>query len=206
MRLLLENPELFRLQLRAILKSSHSKVCLLYPMISGWEELELINDFVEKTIAELKEEGEKFTVPSRGIMVEVPSIVTRFEDYVDHFDVFNIGTNDLTQYALAADRNNDAVSRYYKPCHPSVLAMIEKVARLCREKGKKAVICGQMGSDEKMLPLLIGLGIENISVNWPNVSRIKKAVTELTMDHCRDTASEAMKCKSVKEVEKIVSF
>lgn len=206
MRFLLDNPSLFRLQLRAILKLKHKGLCLLYPMISGWRELEEIAEFVEKTVNELREEGHDVIIPLKGIMVEVPSIVTRFEDYVEHFDVFNIGTNDLTQYTLAADRNNAAVSDYFKAYHPSVLTMISKVARLCKENKKKAVICGQMGADQRMLALLIGLGIENISVNWPSISSLKKAVTELDYQECRKIAEAALDCQSVSDVEKVLNI
>jgi phosphoenolpyruvate-protein phosphotransferase len=206
MRLLLQKPELFRLQLRAILKASHKKVCLLYPMISGWSELSLIDDFLNKTLDELREEGHDVTMPIKGIMVEVPSIVTRFEDYVDYFDVFNIGTNDLTQYTLAADRNNDAVSGYYKAYHPSLLTMIKKVATLCKKKGKRAVICGQMGADLRLLPLLVGLGIENISVNWPKVSQLKGRIQELDFDECNEIAERALACKSLVEVEAVLKL
>ncbi|MCM8528512.1 MAG: phosphoenolpyruvate--protein phosphotransferase, partial [Lentisphaeraceae bacterium] len=202
MRLLLDKPELFRLQLRAILKASGDNVCLLYPMISGWSELEKIEDFVKQTVKELTDEGHNVKTPKKGIMVEVPSVVTRFEDYVDHFEVFNIGTNDLTQYALAADRNNEYVSKYYKSSHPSILSMISKVAGLCKAKGKKAVICGQMGSDLQMLPLLIGLGIENISVNWAFVTQLKKEIQKLDYSECLKLAESALACKSVEEVER----
>ena len=206
MRLLLDKPELFRLQLRAILKAANDNVCLLYPMISGWSELEKIEAFVEKTVAELNEEGHNINEPKKGIMVEVPSIVTRFEDYVDHFDVFNIGTNDLTQYALAADRNNEYVSHYYKSSHPSILTMIKKVAGLCKERGKKAVICGQMGSDLNMLPLLVGLGIEDISVNWPFVSKLKEEIKNLDYGDCLKLAESALACKSVEEVDRLIGI
>ncbi len=204
MRLLLDKPELFRLQLRAILKAANDNVCLLYPMISGWSELTKIETFVKKTVSELNEQGHDVKEPKKGIMVEVPSIVTRFEDYVDHFEVFNIGTNDLTQYALAADRNNENVSAYYKSSHPSILSMIKKVASMCRDKGKKAVICGQMGADLNMLPLLIGLGIENISVNWPYVSKLKEEIKNLDYDECLKLAESALICKSVEEVDRVL--
>ena len=204
MRLLLDRPELFRLQLRAILKTAGDNVCLLYPMISGWSELKKIEAFVKNTILELNKEGCEIKEPKKGIMVEVPSIVTRFEDYVEHFEVFNIGTNDLTQYALAADRNNENVSNYYKSSHPSILTMIKKVAGMCREKGKKAVICGQMGSDLNMLPLLIGLGIENISVNWPFVSKLKEEISGLDYEECLKLAESALVCKSVEEVDEVL--
>ena len=206
MRLLLDKPELFRLQLRAILKAAGDNICLLYPMISGWSELDAIEEFVQKTVDELNEEGFKVKHPKKGIMVEVPSIVTRFEDYVDHFDVFNIGTNDLTQYALAADRNNENVSRYYKSAHPSVLSMISKVAKMSKAKGKKAIICGQMGSDFAMLPLLIGLGIENISVNWAFVSQLKKEIKALDKEACLKLADSALACRSIEDVESILGI
>jgi len=175
-------------------------------MISGWSELEKIEAFVEKTVTDLNDGGHKVKMPKKGIMVEVPSIVTRFKDYVDHFDVFNIGTNDLTQYALAADRNNEFVSQYYKSSHPSILSMIKKVADLCKEKNKKAVICGQMGSDINMLPLLVGLGIDSISVNWPFVSKLKEEIKNLDYEECLKLAEKALACKSVEEVDRVLGI
>ncbi|NQZ59808.1 MAG: phosphoenolpyruvate--protein phosphotransferase, partial [Lentisphaeraceae bacterium] len=101
----------------------------------------------------------------------------------------------------AADRNNDMVSEYYRSCHPSILSMIKKVATLCKQHGKKAIICGQMGADFKTLPLLIGLGIEHISVNWSLVSPLKKQVSELDMSECRQLADKVLSCRSLSEVE-----
>ena len=204
MRLLLEHPDLFKLQLRAILKASRKDVCLLYPMISGWSELRRISEFVDTTVKELLHEGFDIKTPLKGIMVEVPSIVTKFEDYVEHFDVFNIGTNDLVQYTLAADRNNDAVSDYYKSTHPSVLYMISKVADLCNKHGKRAIICGQMGGDFKALPLLLGLGIRDVSVSWSQVNQIKRLVMSLDLENCQEKAAKALKCLSIEDVESIV--
>lgn len=204
MRLLLEHPDLFKLQLRAILKASRKEVCLLYPMISGWSELKRISEFVDTTVQELKEEGFKVIEPLKGIMVEVPSVVTRFEDYVEHFDVFNIGTNDLVQYTLATDRNNDLVSEYYKSTHPSILDMVSKVATLCKKHGKKAIVCGQMGGDLKALPLLIGLGIRNISVSWSQVNEVKRLAMSLNLEDCREKAAKALKCLSIEDVERVV--
>ncbi|MCH2206284.1 MAG: phosphoenolpyruvate--protein phosphotransferase [Lentisphaerales bacterium] len=206
MRLLLEYPQLFKLQLRAILKASHKQVCLLYPMVSGWSELRKISDFVDETVKELNDEGFAAERPLKGIMVEVPSIVARFEDYVEHFDVFNIGTNDLVQYTLAADRNNNAVSNYYKSTHPSILSMIHKVSTLCKQKDKRAIICGQMGGDLRALPLLLGLGIRNISVNWPVVNELKSLVVEQNIEECEQLAEEALKCLSIEEVERVMKI
>ncbi|MCM8536168.1 MAG: phosphoenolpyruvate--protein phosphotransferase [Lentisphaeraceae bacterium] len=206
MRLLLEFKELFRLQLRAILKVSRKNVCLLYPMVSGWRELEQIDQFVKQTVKELNDEGVKVEEPLKGIMVEVPSIVTRFEDYVEFFDVFNIGTNDLVQYSLAADRNNKLVADYYKSIHPSVLTMIKKVADECHKNDKRAIICGQMGSDLKLISLVVGLGIRNISVNWPLVNQLKKKVQSLDLVECQEIATRALECKSIDEVEKVLDL
>ena len=112
----------------------------------------------------------------------------------------------MVQYTLAADRNNDAVSNYYKSSHPSILSMIKKVVSLCNEKGKRAIICGQMGSDFKMLPILVGLGVRNISVNWPVVNQLKKAVLDLEVEKSEALASSALKCYSIREVEKLLNI
>ncbi|RMD74903.1 MAG: phosphoenolpyruvate--protein phosphotransferase, partial [Lentisphaerae bacterium] len=168
MRLLLKRPSIFRTQLRAMLRAiQNEQTTILFPMISGWHELEKIRTAIERIVDEFVREGNTIVSTVKfGIMVEVPSVALRFEDYVNEFDTFNIGTNDLTQYTLAADRNNEYVQEYYKPYHPSVLTLIQKVASLGNAASKKVCVCGEMAADPKMIPLLIGLGIRHLSVPY----------------------------------------
>ena len=133
MRLLIHHPEIFRTQLKAMLKAGNSQTTVLFPMVNGWYELEKVRDFVRQTRDELKRDHYESGEVKFGIMVEVPSIVARFEDYVSEFDLFNIGTNDLIQYTLAVDRNNVDVAEFYNSCHPAILSMIEKVCRLSHD-------------------------------------------------------------------------
>ena len=138
-------------------------------------------------------------------MVEVPSIVERFEDYVDSFDVFNVGTNDLTQYALAADRNNENVAEYFKTFHPSVLSMIQKVCRIAEEKKKKVCICGEMASELSLIPLLLGLGANCFSIPYHIIPKMKGFITNLDLTQCRALAQEVLECRSTDEVEDILA-
>ena len=147
MRLLLANPDLFRRQTRAMLRAANEHTSIIFPMVSGWYELEKIRALVESYTGELKAEGATLAPVRFGLMIEVPSVVERFADYVEHFDTFNLGTNDLTQYALAVDRNNDAVADYYACHHPSLLSMIQRVCLIAAEHGKEVNACGEMARD-----------------------------------------------------------
>ena len=206
MRLLLKEQALFKLQLRAILKSiyKHPDCTIIFPLISSLDEWYKIDAIIKKTIDELK--GEKVHIPNfkKGIMVEVPSLVTRFEDYVDIFDQFNIGTNDLTQYTLAADRNNDMVRDYYKPWHPSMISMFEKLIKLSDQHNKKLILCGQLASDLRCLPLMVGLGLRQFSVSFSKISTLKRAISELNLEDAQDKAKQAIASKSINAIEKLI--
>jgi phosphoenolpyruvate-protein kinase (PTS system EI component) len=206
MRLLLKRPGVFRTQLRAMLRAARQDTTILFPMISGWHELEKIRTAVERMSEEfVLDGGEIRATVLYGLMVEVPSVVERFEDYVDNFDVFNIGTNDLTQYTLAADRNNENVAEYFKTFHPSVLSMIEKVCRIAAEKDKKVCVCGEMASELPLIPLLLGLGANCFSIPYHTVPKMKGFISTLDMGKCRELAQEALECRSTDEVEDILA-
>ncbi len=206
MRLLLKRPGIFRRQLRAMLRAAHGDTCILFPMISGWHELEKIRVAIDRMTDEfLRDGGEIKGKICYGIMVEVPSIVQRFEDYVDEFDVFNIGTNDLTQYALAADRNNESVAEYFKTYHPSILSMIRRVCDLGDAAGKKICVCGEMASDVHLLPLLVGLGVRHLSIPSVLIPKVKQRVRSLDLAVCKEIAEEALECKSTDDVEDILA-
>ena len=206
MRLLLANPDLFRRQTRAMLRAANEHTSIIFPMVSGWYELEKIRALVERYTGELKAEGATLAPVRFGLMIEVPSVVERFADYVEHFDTFNLGTNDLTQYALAVDRNNDAVADYYACHHPSLLSMIQRVCLIAAEHGKEVNACGEMARDPRTLPVLVGLGIRRFSVPLRDIGRVKLALSELDLPVCEALAERALACRSTPEVEGVLGW
>ena len=205
MRMLIKEPHIFRTQLRAMLRAASPNTCILYPMISGWTELLKINAMVQEIRDQLDAEGIEYQHKVQfGIMVEVPGLVERFTDFVDDFDVFNIGSNDLTQYTLATDRNNEAVADYFTFYHPALISMIYRVCATAREHGKVVRMCGEMGSDIELLPLLVGLGVEHFSVPYRHVPTLKMNLQRLDLALCEQLAAQCLACRTPDEVRKYV--
>ena len=204
MRLLISNPELFRSQFRAMRKAAHDQTSIIFPMVNGVDELNDIMKQVRDYEAELQKEQVSLSQVKYGIMVEVPSIVECFEDIVDQFDFFNIGTNDLTQYTLAADRNNQDVAAYYSSFHPALLKMIEKVCRLGDQAGKEVCLCGEVASEMDSLGLWLGLGIRQISVPYRYVPALKQKVKTWDLGEAKALAKACLACSSTKEVKSLV--
>ena len=204
MRLLNTHPELFRVQYRAMRKAAHSKTSIIFPMVNGVDEIDNIMEKIETYESELKTDGALSFGIRYGIMIEVPSIVERFEDIVQRFDFFNIGTNDLTQYTLAADRNNQAVASYYSSLSPALLSMVEKVCRLGNEAGKEVCLCGEVASDFAALPLWLGLGVRQFSVPYRYIPALKAKLSQLDMSSAQSLAQEALKISSAKQVKALI--
>jgi phosphotransferase system enzyme I (PtsI) len=205
MRMLLKEPQIFRSQLRAMLRAASPKTTILFPMISGWNELLKINQFVTRICDEMDTEDVAYQQDVKyGLMVEVPGLVERFADFVDDYDVFNIGSNDLTQYTLAADRNNEAVSDYFTFHHPAMISMIYRVCSIAREHGKVVRICGEMGSDIELLPLLVGLGVDHFSVPYRHVPNLKMNLQRLDLELCKQLAAQCLACRTSEQVHKLV--
>ncbi|EKD41903.1 MAG: phosphotransferase system, fructose-specific EI/HPr/EIIA component, partial [uncultured bacterium] len=202
-RLLIHRPDILRTQLRAIIRAAAKDTTIILPMISGWMELIQIKKISEKIIEELKTEGIERNI-KWGLMVEVPSLVEKFETIVEHFDSFNIGSNDLTQYTLAVDRNNKDVAAYYRYTHPSILSMLAKLNRLCKEKNKKLILCGEMSSRVDLLPLIIGLGIRNFSVPYKKIIAVKSRLMELDFHSCQELAHKALQLSTPDEIEALL--
>jgi phosphotransferase system enzyme I (PtsI) len=201
MRLLIKRPELFRTQIRAMLRATTKSSCILFPMISGWYELEKVRALVAKCAAELKQEGyTRLDDVKYGIMVEIPGVVERFEDFVTEFQVFNIGSNDLTQYTLAADRNNRQVADYYSYYHPAVLSQIAKVCRLGATHHREVRMCGEMSGELMLLPLLVGLGVRQFSTHYHLIGRVKATLQALESESCRALAEAALRCRTPAQV------
>ena len=202
-RFCLAEKTIFRTQLRAVLRASgvEKNVKLMYPMISGVEELEEANQRLEAYKAELKREGVAFNPDLEvGTMIEVPSAVMVGDVLARRCGFFSIGTNDLIQYALAADRMNEKVAYLYDPAHPAILRLIKMTVDAGHRNGVHVAVCGEMASDPVIVPILLGLGVDELSVSSPLISRLKYLVRRLKMSEARDLAIGALGAESSVEV------
>jgi phosphotransferase system enzyme I (PtsI) len=193
-RVSLARPKMFREQLRAMLRASlHGPVGIMYPMVCSVREVMEANEHLAECRRELEEEGLVFTHPvQRGAMIEIPSAATIADLLAPHVDFFSIGTNDLVQYTLAVDRVNERVSDLYQPTHPAVLRLIRNVVEAAHQKGVWVGICGEMAGDVAATPLLVGLGLDELSASSGQVARVKHAIRQLDASACARLVQESL--------------
>lgn len=186
-RFCLENPDMFKAQLRAILRASAvGNVKLMFPMISGLEELRRALACLEECKAELEREGQVFNHETEvGAMIEIPSAAISADRLAREVDFFSIGTNDLIQYAIAVDRVNERIAHLYEPTHPAVVRLLKMVADAAHAHGIWVGVCGEMAGDLALAPLLLGLGMDELSVGASLVPRVKLAVQCLNHAECQ---------------------
>lgn len=202
-RLSLTDKEPFKLQLRAILRAAlEGDVRVMFPLISSLAELRQAKMVLRDVVEDLQEEG----IPCRpdipvGMMVEVPSAVIMAEQFAREVDFFSIGTNDLIQYTLAADRGNPAVSRYYNASDPAILRMIQMVVSAAGRHGVRVTVCGQMSSDPKFVPLLVGLGVRELSATPQAIDRVKAVIRAITIEQAEAIAARALELDLADQVE-----
>lgn len=206
-RFCLQERDLFKTQLRAILRASAmGQIRVMFPMISGVGELRKAKAIIEDTMTELDHRGVPFDHDIKiGIMVEVPSAVMVADHLADHADFFSIGTNDLIQYALAIDRVNEYVAHLYQPLHPAVLRMIHRGVRAGHEKGVSVAMCGEMAGDPRAVPLLLGLGLDELSMNAMTIPRVKQVVRRTDVGLWRDLAREALAMPTASDVAELIN-
>ena len=197
-RFCLAQPELFRTQLRAILRASaEGNVKMMYPMISGMDELNQANALVEKYQAELRAEGKPFDEKMEiGVMIEIPSAVLIAGALAARAKFFSIGSNDLIQYTLAADRTNEKVSHLYEPTHPAIIRLIKMTVDAAHQGGIRAAVCGEMAGDPVLVPLLIGLGVDELSTAPAGIAPVKYIIRRLKLNEARDLAGFALQSES----------
>jgi phosphocarrier protein FPr len=199
-RLCLNRPELFREQLRAILRaSSFGNLRIMFPMVSDVLELRQARVLIEELCSEMN-----LPPASLGIMVEVPSAALLADKIAPEVDFFSIGTNDLTQYTLAIDRGNASLAAKHDGLHPAVLKLIAQTVDGAHQYGKRADICGELGSDPLAIPILLGLGMDELSVSIPSVPLVKAQVRTLRMSELQPLARQALTCSSAQEVRELV--
>jgi phosphotransferase system enzyme I (PtsP) len=192
-RISLDHPEIFLTQIRAMLRASVdlNNLTILLPMISTVTELDQALLLINQAQGELLEEGEPVVRPPVGIMIEVPSAVYQISAMAKRVDFFSIGTNDLTQYLLAVDRNNTRVAGLYQTLHPAVLGAIKQVIDQAHVLGKPVSVCGEMAGDPAAVLALMGLGVNSLSMSASNLPRVKWVIRSFTQDEARDLLQQA---------------
>ena len=201
-RYCLKHPDIFKTQLRAILRAAaYGNVRILFPMISGYEEIQEAKAMLDTASGELKKEGIAHNRDIEiGIMIEVPSAVILSDILADTVDFFSIGTNDLIQFSLAIDRGNRQVAYLYNPLHPAILRLLRQTVDAARAKGKKVFMCGEMAGDTLHIPILLGLGIQEFSMNPNAIPLAKQTIRSLNVGEARSFLCEIMKEKTAQAV------
>ncbi|MDE7202498.1 MAG: phosphoenolpyruvate--protein phosphotransferase [Lachnospiraceae bacterium] len=179
-RICLKQPDIFRTQLRALFRAAiHGNLAIMYPMITSTEEVKRIYEIVEEVKTELKDAGIPFKEPEQGIMVETPAAVMISDELAQMVDFFSIGTNDLTQYTLAIDRQNERLDDFYNPHHKAIIRMIQMVVDNAHKYGKWAGICGELGADLELTETFVNMGMDELSVSPSMVLPLRKRIREL---------------------------
>jgi len=205
-RISLEEPNIFKEQLRAILRASvYGNLKIMFPMISTIEEVKTAKNILN----EAKEELRSRCIPFKedievGIMIETPSAALMADALSREVDFFSIGTNDLTQYVMAVDRTNQKISGLYDALHPAVLRLINNTVKSAHKKGKWTGICGELAGDPEAVPILIGLGLDELSVNPPSIPNVKKLIRSISYEEANQLAKKAIKMTSAKDVRNLV--
>jgi phosphotransferase system enzyme I (PtsI) len=201
-RVCLSEQEMFRKQLRAILRASaHGNIKLMYPMISNLEELVAANAILDECRAELGRENVPFNADMEvGAMIEIPSAALIADSLARHVDFFSVGTNDLAQYTLAVDRLNERVAHLYHPSHPAIVRLIHTTVEAGHRHGCWVGVCGETAGEPAMIPLLLGLGVDELSATPTAVPRAKFLLRRLRFAEARTLAEFALHCESAAEI------
>lgn len=206
-RMCLERADIFKTQLRAIMRAArHGSVKILIPMISSMEEIYRVKDLIRESAKELERSGTPHNPDVLlGIMVEVPSAAHLSGKLAKEVDFFAIGTNDLTQYTLAVDRNNRKVAHLFDPMNPAILSLISMTAKAGRDAGIPVAVCGEIASQPIWTPLLIGLGVTDLSMNASSIPFVKRSLRLIKYEDCQRAARRALKANTSEEVRRILS-
>jgi len=195
-RLCLARPDLFKTQLRAIFRASQTgAIKIMFPMISTLEDLEAAKAITEEIRLEIGAEPVDV-----GMMIEVPSAVVMADEFAQGVDFFSVGTNDLTQYALAMDRGHPVLAKQADGLHPAVLRMIDRTVQAANAAGKWVGVCGGIAGDPKGAAILAGLGVTELSISIPSVAAVKAKLRSLSFSQTQALAQRALKCRTAQEV------
>jgi phosphotransferase system enzyme I (PtsI) len=205
-RLSLAHPEMFKVQLRAILRSSvEGNARIMFPMISGIEELEQALALLDEARSECAKKGQPFAEGiEAGAMIEVPSAAMTADILAEKADFFSLGTNDLIQYTLAVDRGNEKVNYLGESHHPAVLRFLKRIIDAAHEKGIKAAMCGELAGDPSATAILVGLGLDEFSMSASSIPLIKQIIRSVSFESCKALALECLRGRSIAEVRAAV--
>ena len=205
-RLCLEETDLFRTQLRALLRASaHGNLAIMFPMIATLEEFRAAKALLLEEEAKLKEEGIEVGQYETGMMVEIPSTAVMAKQFAKEVDFFSVGTNDLIQYTMAADRMNEKVSYLYQPFNPAILNLLHNVITEAHKAGKWVGMCGEMAGEELAIPILLGLGLDEFSMSASSVLRARSLVKRLTKTETESIVNEVLNMDTAEEVVNFLS-
>ena len=205
-RIYLDNVDLFKVQLRAILRaSSYGNVAIMLPMISSIEELRKSKEIIEEVKQELKEKNIKFNENIEiGIMVEIPSSAVMADEFAKECDFFSIGTNDLIQYTIAVERGNEKLANLYSHFNPAVIRLIKSAIDGAHKNGILCGMCGEAAGDVKFIPLLVGLGLDEFSMNANKILKARKLITDLSFEECKELTNKVLELDSTEDVKRIL--
>lgn len=201
-RISLTKPDIFKTQLRALLRASaYGDVHIMYPMITSIEEVKAANAILDQAKDELRQEGQAFREDIKvGIMVEVPATAVSAFLFAKHVDFFSIGTNDLCQYTLAVDRMNETITNLYQPMHPSILRLIKTVIEASHDHKKFTGMCGEMAGDPLLTMILIGMGLDEFSMSAPSIPIVKHIIRSVTLQECKSVLDTVMTMETAEEI------
>ena len=201
-RISLNRPDIFKVQLRALLRASaFGDIHIMYPMIASVEEVKQANAMLDECKDELTAEGKEFNKDIKvGIMIEVPAAAVISPILAKYVDFFSIGTNDLCQYTLAVDRMNEAIGSLYQPLHPGVLRLIKHVIDASHEQGKFTGMCGELASDPVATMILLGLGLDEFSMTASSIPLIKNILRSVSKAECEEVANKALTMDTAEEI------
>ena len=205
-RLCLEEKDLFRTQLRALLRASvYGKLCVMFPMIATIQEFRaakaLFLEEKEKLVAEGVAVSNDIEL---GIMVEIPSTAVIADIFAKEVDFFSIGTNDLVQYTMAADRMSEKVSYLYQPYNPAILRLVKNVIEASHKEGKWTGMCGEMAGDTLAIPLLLGMGLDEFSMSATSILQARSQIKNLSLEKMKELVDKAIMCSTTEEVLELV--
>ena len=205
-RIYLDNIDLFKVQLRAILRaSSYGNVAIMLPMISSIEELRKSKEIIEEVKQELKTKNISFNENIEvGIMVEIPSSAVMADEFAKECDFFSIGTNDLIQYTIAVERGNEKLANLYSHFNPAVIRLIKSAIDGAHKNGILCGMCGEAAGDVKFIPLLVGLGLDEFSMNANKILKARKLITDLSFEECKQLANKVLQLDSTEDVKRIL--
>ena len=205
-RFCLSRPDIFKAQLRGLMRASaHGDIKVMFPLISGVDELRNVLSVWDECRAELESEGVPVAddIPL-GIMIEVPSAAAVADLLAREVDFFSVGTNDLIQYCLALDRGNEQLGYLYEPLHPAILRTLDFVVRSARQAGIGVALCGEMAAEPRYLPVLLGLGFDDLSMNPVAIPAAKKTVSRVNVGRARKVVKQALGLASTREIAALV--